>query len=615
MRTAGWSAAACCGALVLGALGCSSSDTQGGDDGGGAQPPDVDPPASCLVGEIAMADGTCLPPGLIADECATGFVGDEVGGCVPVLPAEPCEEATTALPGDATCRPIADCGEGPWGAIEVGSDTVYVDAAAAGGDGSAGAPFATISEAVAAATTGAIVAVAAGSYNEEVALGDKAVTLWARCPSMVSLTSSGTRVTITPGAPVTVRGFGMSGFGAGIHVAGGEATLADLWLHDLSNIGIFVDGNNGPAHANLEDVHIARVVDVGVLVVAAMVDAVDVVTRDVALAPNGKFGRGWDVEAGGNTASSMTLSGGVVDRVFEHGIYLSGAFASIDRLVVRDVAYNDDADPGRGISVRMNSGGIRSSLALSDALIERAVAGGVHLAGSDGTVERVVVRDVAPRPDGHLGHGLSATDSQSGANPDLVVRRALVERCHGIGVLTTGGRLVVDGLWVRDMIPDLANGFFGRGVGAQPTSLTIPVEVDLRNSWVHRSVDAGVGLFGATATIDSVAVDTVVAAGDGSFGDGIDLFGGIVTTSVTISGCEVRGAARAGIANFVSGVSLVDTRVACNGIDLNAEASSTGEQYVFSDQGGNVCGCDVEEPCKVFTTGLTPPGTPDPLEP
>ena len=116
-------------------------------------------------------------------------MADGERGCAPILPATPCPDGMMAVPGDATCRPVADCGTGPWGDIAVDAGTIYVDAAFAGvPDGSAGSPFSTIQAAVDASSPGNVIAVAAGSYVEDVVIDDHAVVLWGRCPQLVSVT-------------------------------------------------------------------------------------------------------------------------------------------------------------------------------------------------------------------------------------------------------------------------------------------------------------------------------------------------------------------------------------------------------------------------------------------
>ena len=60
------------------------------------------------------------------------------------------------------------CGTGTWGDLETDEDTVYVDGSAeAGGDGTADSPFTSIQDGLdAMGTTGGMVAVAAGTYVE-----------------------------------------------------------------------------------------------------------------------------------------------------------------------------------------------------------------------------------------------------------------------------------------------------------------------------------------------------------------------------------------------------------------------------------------------------------------
>lgn len=591
--------------LLVGLTGCGSE--------GVVEPEDDGPtaPEPCAVGERTTDDG-CLPPGIAPEACAEGFAGDGLGGCEPMLPTAPCEDGTTALPGDAACRPIADCGPEPWGLIETGADTVYVDAASPGGDGTPASPLSTLAEAVAAAPSGATVAVAAGSYQGNLVLGDAPLTIWGRCPALVSV-SGGFRIA-GPGE-VTLRGLGISGSGGGVDVERGTARLTDLWVHDLTNIGIVVESTIGnPASAVLEDVHIARVVDVGLLVLGAEVQATDLVSRDVSLAPSGKFGRPVDVEAIAGFTGSLTVDRLVAERGFEHGVYVSGSSAAIGRAVVRDIAYNDDVDPGYAITARANSAGQRSSLQLSDAVLERAVATGINLAGADALIERVVIRHVEPASTGMLsgrtGYGLSAVTSSSGGTSSTTVRDSLIEQVHTVGALGSGGLLDVEGLWVRDVFPEPANGWFGRGVAMQAPVVLTPTELRVAHSRIERVADAGIAVFDAAGSADNVAIDGVAAAQDATFGDGIDVFGGgTVTPTMTVTRSSVFRAARAGIANFASVVGLVDSRIGCNGIDVNGESTDT-VPFVFDDQGGNLCGCETEEPCKVLSTDLQPPGVP-----
>ena len=111
------------------ALACSDSDTEAltttsGDGGGGGEGGLGHP---CPTSQV-LVGGDCVTPGVGADGCAEGFVHDGEGSCEPIFPAGPCGDGEVALPGDTSCQPLADCGDGVWGNIPVESNTEYVDA-------------------------------------------------------------------------------------------------------------------------------------------------------------------------------------------------------------------------------------------------------------------------------------------------------------------------------------------------------------------------------------------------------------------------------------------------------------------------------------------------------
>src|SRR5579859_5699714 len=176
-------------AAFVAAAACGSSS------GGTGPVPTVDAapdatPSGCRPGELQASDGHCEPAGIPPDRCGKGFEPDGNRGCVADLPGAACPSGTMAVPGETMCREVAPCGAGAWGDIPVESNTQFVDASFTGtSDGSMKAPWRTIQQGIDAAASGAIVALAAGSYAENVtfrgALGSgKPVRLWGKCPSM-----------------------------------------------------------------------------------------------------------------------------------------------------------------------------------------------------------------------------------------------------------------------------------------------------------------------------------------------------------------------------------------------------------------------------------------------
>lgn len=139
-------------------------------DDGTCQPAGLPPEMRCPPGELPLDNGTCQKAGVPPSDCAAGFLPDGKDGCEPILPPNPCAVGEMAIPGDTECHEVAPCGSDTWGDIPVEANTQFVDQAYSGGNsnGTQADPWITIQEAVDAAAPGAIVAVAAGSYEQDV---------------------------------------------------------------------------------------------------------------------------------------------------------------------------------------------------------------------------------------------------------------------------------------------------------------------------------------------------------------------------------------------------------------------------------------------------------------
>ncbi|MFO0660851.1 MAG: hypothetical protein U0165_13615 [Polyangiaceae bacterium] len=200
------------------------------------------PASPCPDGTMPVLGQTeCQPVGIPASACAPGFNFDNQGGCAPVLPEQSCSSGLMAVPGDASCREVAPCGTGTWGDIPVDASTVYVDQSYDGSsgasDGSATRPFTTIQAGINAASSGAIVAIAEGSYAEGLQIYNKPVKLWGVCPSKVEVVgpSSGYAaidISSADGAEVhdlAVRGSRPANVGVYGCI---DVKLDRLWVHD-----------------------------------------------------------------------------------------------------------------------------------------------------------------------------------------------------------------------------------------------------------------------------------------------------------------------------------------------------------------------------------------------
>jgi hypothetical protein len=148
-----------------------------------------------------------------------------------------------AVPGDARCREVAPCPASPWGDAPVDGATQFVDGSYAGADadGSAAKPWNTIQEAVDAATPGAVVAIASGSYVESVHIDSKPVRIWGRCPGAVEIDSpSGPAIDVSPGVVgVEVHDVGITGSSSGVEIGASASALLDrVHVHDTGDRGV-----------------------------------------------------------------------------------------------------------------------------------------------------------------------------------------------------------------------------------------------------------------------------------------------------------------------------------------------------------------------------------------
>lgn len=186
-----------CAALLVATAGSACSCGDGTD---------------CGPGTIEFG-GECVPGGPDAGngECGPGTIPSEQG-CVPaVSPADrrPCE---------GRFGPIA----------EDDADAVFVDASFDGDNpiGTADAPYTSIQDAIDAASAGSIVAVAAGTYTEDIAI-TKPLALEGRC-AREAIIEGGVAVSET--GDVAVRGFTIASGSPGISAVNAQPISQEFGL-------------------------------------------------------------------------------------------------------------------------------------------------------------------------------------------------------------------------------------------------------------------------------------------------------------------------------------------------------------------------------------------------
>jgi hypothetical protein len=200
--------------------------------------------AKCAVGTIPDVDKGCVPVGVTG--CAPMFV-DARGLCLPS--AAMCAAGSYPVP-SLGCVPVdgAGCGTGTWGGIPDAPENLYVDASYAGADsdGSLLKPYAGVDAALAVASDGDRLVLAAGAYKGAVTIGH-AVEIVGVCPSKVTLTADSTAtrvVTASAGAggTATLRRLTVDAAVGGISVTSGDALIEDVVVQHVSFKAIEVTG-------------------------------------------------------------------------------------------------------------------------------------------------------------------------------------------------------------------------------------------------------------------------------------------------------------------------------------------------------------------------------------
>jgi hypothetical protein len=640
-------------------VGASLLAACGGEDT--IAPPDEDPPVQCAEGEVALPDGSCIRPGVPPDACAEGFVHDGEYGCEPILPAQACAPGQIAIPGDTTCRPIMDCGTGRWGNLPVDGATVYVDQAyAAGdGDGSEAKPWPTIGEALTAAAPGALVAIAAGSYEEGVFINGKAVQLWGVCPDLVSIVGTGQSVGSCPSSSLCVigsegtviGGLSLTGPGYGALIFSASNILLDrVRLHDNGQPGVLFASFMGPTTFELRDSLSESNVEAGVYAIGSMGSVERSLLRDNLPALNGR-GIGLIAQLacsdGGNGTLScdpeqraaVNLHQSLIDNNEDIGVAAAGSDAHLDGVVVRGTRpRQSDQEGGSGVVIQRScaslidcEGVTRGNGSLLGSVVDSNHEDGVAIFGADMLIEGTVIRNTLPTAAEGRGIGLtvgvSCDDTPTGyicdntVRADTAVNRSLIEESHVAGVLIGASDATFDHSVVRRTAPRQVDQRFGLGIdvsapchpladGSSYCDPDGPSNATIRATLIDDSHDVGLYVLSSNAVVESSVIAQTAARPDGTFGDGLSLHNNLGQTTVSAHNLLVSDSARAGISVFGSALSMSSSRVRCAAINLHGSVNGPSD-FNVDDLGDNLCGCPTAtDTCKLLTSDIQPPEAP-----
>lgn len=633
----------------------------GGEDETTERAPEEDP---CEAPSRMVAEA-CLAPGVRDDGCEAGTRLVD-GACVAAGTIAPpfCPPGEIALPGDTVCSAIMDCGAGTWGELPVDASTQHVLANAVAGNGSAEAPWGTIAEAVAAAAPGALVAIAAGNYVEDVLLQGKPLRLWGVCPSLVTITGAGAQLgSITVGTGASGSEFGgvrLTGPSIGFTASGSTDLVVDrVWIHDSGTRGIDIEGALGPTSTRVTRTVVDGAREFGVFVAGASVELDGVIVRDT-LALGGQAGRGVNVKASVSGPSALDMQHVVVERSAEIGVYVAGTTIDASDVVVRQSG-------GQGFYVTLGEAGQLPGVNLVDALIQEAHVVGMLTVGAQVLIEGAVIEDTLPRiGDGLGGRGLSfefepglpthatvsgsvlarnsnislfygastglvegvaihdtrpnasdgargmgidvENDIVSGQPSSVTIRGSIISQSYEMGVAVLGSEVFIDATVVRLTAPQLPTGLGGRGINVQSSIANlVPSSATIINSLIESSADVGLFVGGSNANARLSTIRDTFGSPDGTFGDGVLAISQLGSAALTLADMQVVNSKRAGLGNFGAYTSLQNVRFECQAFDIAVEPLD-GLSPVVDNLGGNVCGCPAKgDDCKSESIGINPP--------
>lgn len=418
----------------------------------------------------------------------------------PASGPEDCAAGEAHFPGGAGCERIgAVCPEGDYadGIVE-GPDVLHVLAGAdPGGDGTLGAPFATIGEAIAAAPDGALIALSKGTFDEVVTV-DRPLTLQGACVAETIVAPS---VASETEAVLTLTGDG--------------ATVRDLQVA-AARLGVVVEAADG---VRMESVLVAGAQVAGVRVdAAAVLAATDLVVRDTGARPSdGMNGYGLEVIGGGRA----DLARAAFERNTTIGITVDGVGAELSAsdLVVRDtLSRPSDLLYGSGVGVRFGA-----RVALTRAALEHNRGNAMAVRDEETVLQAtdVIARDTQTQElDGIFGGGLEVW---RGARAELT--RVTLERNHTLAIhaYQAGTEVIATDLVVVDTLARAIDGRGGEGL-----EIDEGVHAELTRAAFGRNRSEGLDIRGAGTVLvaTDVAVRDMRTREDMTSGVGLVISGG-----------------------------------------------------------------------------------------
>jgi len=350
----------------------------------------------------ALGEEGCVPVGVTT--CAAGFQLRASGwGCEAIVADTLCEGATREALGSPGCVPIGDCD-----AVFPPADATHFvddDFTAAELDDF---HFATVTDALAVAPSGSVIAVEEGTYLEGLLI-DKSVTVAGRCAEAVRIESDGSMAAGLQAqgyTDVSVRGVTLRGHRGAVVAVGASVEILDCLLEDSRELGV---ASLAEAYVTLRGSRIAG----------------------VESAANGSFGFGVFVQDGGQVD--------LVESVVTHAHLTSIALDSptgvvrVERSIIQHTQPDAAGEGGKGIVATDGTATIVESL-----IRDNTFAGvSIEFPTASVRVERSVIERTRPHSSGAGGHGLESFGGTLHVEDSTLA--------HNAGISPSGGGILVNG--------------------------------------------------------------------------------------------------------------------------------------------------------------------------
>jgi hypothetical protein len=444
------------------------------------------------------------PPSL--GPCPDGWrAADDACEAYPETGPVDCADGEAHFPGRAGCERLGSAcpttSDFADGLADDGTVIFVRDGAPAGGDGSRGAPFATIAEAIAAAAAGNTIALSRGLFEEAVELLSP-VTLRGACVEETTISAgAGVPAVITSRSP--------------------DVVVRDLRVADSFEPGLIAMGSGNGMTAR--GVLVQRATGIGAIADTGGHLVLDrVVIEDTQPIADGRFGRGLLAQNAGTVDASWVA----IQNNREYGVETTGAGS---QLTLTDTIVRDTLPSAAGIvgdGVRVDTSG---STTLERVVISGNTNGGVVAAArGEASLSDSIVRDTRPRPsDGFFGRGLVAFGASS-----IDAARVLLDRNHTSGAASegSGSNVTLTDVIIRDSQPN-DGGNSGRGVEA-----ALGGRAALVRARIERCREQGVLVFDdAAATLEDVVISDIEPIAGPTNGMGI-----LVAVASSLTGDRVR---------------------------------------------------------------------------